>query len=62
MTPIHLTPEELVERWRNEVALGTLANWRYANPPKGPVWIKVGTKVLYPVAEVEKYERERQVA
>lgn len=47
-----LTPKELATRWRLNDQ--TLANWRTAR--KGPPFIRVGSKVLYPVEGVEFYE------
>lgn len=52
--PQHLTIKELAERWN--MAPGSLSNWRVKG--MGPKYVKVGKTVLYPVAEVEAYERE----
>lgn len=52
---IYLTPEQLVARWCNRISLQTLANWR--SKGKGPQPTKIGSKVLYAIAAVEKYER-----
>jgi hypothetical protein len=51
-----LTPAQLIERWHGVVVYQTLANWRCKQ--KGPDYIKVGEKVLYPLAKVEEYERK----
>lgn len=51
----YLTPRELAERWRNIVSLSTLDNWR-SSQNRGPRFVKIGGRVLYPVAEVEAYE------
>lgn len=49
------TPRELAEgRWKDIVKLSTLDNWRSQN--RGPRFVKIGGRVLYPVAEVEAYE------
>lgn len=54
MTSTNLTPAELAERWG--LCIGTLQNWRTAG--HGPRFIKPSPKrVLYPVAEIEKWER-----
>lgn len=53
MAGMNLTPEELAARWG--YALSTLSNFRSAGG--GPRYIKFGRKVLYPVAEVEAWER-----
>lgn len=52
--PGYLQPRELAERWRGVVTLATLDNWRSQN--RGPRFVKIGGRVLYPVAEVEAYE------
>ena len=53
--PEYLQPRELAARWRGVVTLSTLDNWRSQN--RGPRFVKIGGRVLYPVAEVEAYER-----
>jgi hypothetical protein len=54
--PQYITPQELVARWRGRIGMATLRNWRYAANRKGPPWIKVGAKVLYPLKELEAWE------
>lgn len=49
---INLTPREAAARLR--VTHGTLANWRVRG--EGPLFIKMGRKVLYPMAQVEAFE------
>lgn len=48
----NLTPKEAAHRLR--VTTGTLSNWRVQG--MGPKFIKVGRKVLYPMAQVVLYE------
>lgn len=48
----NLTPQETAQRLRTTP--GTLANWRVKG--YGPKYLKFGRKVLYPLAEVEKFE------
>jgi hypothetical protein len=48
------TPKELAERWRGVVKPQTLALWRRIDT--GPKFIKVGNRILYPLAEVTAYE------
>lgn len=48
-----LTSKELSDRWR--LSDQTLANWRYAG--KGPPFIRVGSRVLYPVEGIHSFER-----
>lgn len=58
MTPSeeYLTPRELLERWKRTVSLSTLNNWRVAN--KGPAFVKIGGRVLYPVKDVVAFEAQ----
>jgi hypothetical protein len=55
MNSSFLKPGEIVSRWRNTVTEGTLAVWRSIG--KGPPYIKSGRSVLYPLDELEKYEK-----
>jgi len=55
-----LTPEEVVERYRGFVTVGTLANWRVKRI--GPDFLKVGKAVLYPVAALEAWDAQNRVA
>ncbi len=41
------TPEEVSERYRGGVSVGTLRNWRAMKI--GPSFVKIGKAVLYPV-------------
>ena len=50
------TPEELAQRWKTSE--GYLANRRYQN--RRPAYIKVGSKVLYPVDEIIEYEEKNR--
>lgn len=49
----HLTGAQLAERFH--VHPGTPANWR--TDGWGPKWIKPGKIVLYPIEEVEEFEK-----
>jgi len=51
---LNLLPREAAERLRTTV--GTLAVWRVQG--RGPRFIKSGRRVLYPLPEIEAYERE----
>ena len=51
------TPAQLAERW--SCAVGSLANQRHNG--EGPAYVKVHSRVLYPVARVEEYEAARLV-
>lgn len=50
----HLTPAEVAEHYRTTV--NTLKHWRYKR--YGPRFITVGKHVLYPRAEVERFDRQ----
>jgi hypothetical protein len=52
----YLTSKELADRWR--LSDQTLANWRYAG--KGPPFIRVGARVLYPVEGIYAHEKLSQ--
>ncbi|WP_118138099.1 helix-turn-helix domain-containing protein [Oceanicella sp. SM1341] len=54
-----LTPEEVTERYRGGVSLGTLRNWR--TQKIGPSFIKVGKAVLYPMEELETWDERNKV-
>lgn len=49
----YFTPEELAERWR--LKMGTLYAWRAKG--RGPKFIRINKKILYPSSEIELYER-----
>jgi hypothetical protein len=48
----HLTQLELADRWR--LSGRTLEKWRQTE--RGPRYLRVGGRVLYPIAEVERFE------
>jgi hypothetical protein len=55
MSPIeYLTTEEVAARYRKPVA--TIRYWRHTG--YGPKGVKVGTTVLYPRAEIDRFDRE----
>ena len=53
----YLTPAELVQRYKNTITIRTLANWRSTG--EGPVYTKIGGRVLYPVDGVKAWEASR---
>lgn len=53
----NLTPAEVVQRWNGAVTVGTLANWRAQG--KGPGFVKLGSRVRYPVSQLETWEALR---
>lgn len=52
MTDIFFTPDALSTRWG--VATQTLSQWRWNS--KGPKYLKMGRRILYPLKEVEAFE------
>jgi hypothetical protein len=48
----NLTENQLADRWQNSPR--TLQGWRQQG--KGPRYLKIGSRVVYPLAEVEAYE------
>lgn len=56
----NLTAAELVERWGGVVSQQTLANWR--SQGRGPTYVKIGRKVLYPIDAIEQFETENMKA
>ena len=55
----YLTPEEVVTRYRGEISAGTLRNWRAMRI--GPAFVKIGKAVLYPVEELDAWDRANLV-
>ncbi|WFU33606.1 helix-turn-helix domain-containing protein [Bradyrhizobium brasilense] len=54
-----LTAEEVSARYRGEVTVGTLRNWRAMRT--GPAYIKIGKAVLYPIDELDAWDRRNLV-
>jgi len=54
-----LTPDEVCARYRGEISLGTLSNWRSLRI--GPAFLKIGRAVLYPIGELEAWDRKNLV-
>ena len=50
----HLTQLELARRWR--ISGRTLEKWRQTR--RGPRYLRVGGRVLYPQSEVERFEAD----
>jgi len=56
----YLTAEEVSERYRGSISIGTLRNWRAMRI--GPAYIKIGKAVLYPIEELEMWDHKNTVA
>jgi hypothetical protein len=54
-----LTAEEVSERYRGEITVGTLRNWRAMRI--GPAFVKIGKAVLYPIGELEVWDQKNLV-
>lgn len=54
-----LTAEEVAERYRGAISVGTLRNWR--GKRIGPTFIKVGKTVLYPVDKLDAWDQKNLV-
>jgi hypothetical protein len=55
----YLTAEEVSERYRRSVSVGTLRNWRAMKV--GPPFIKIGKAVLYPIEQLEAWDKTNTV-
>lgn len=54
-----LTPDEVAERYRGGVSVGTLRNWRAMR--LGPSFVKIGKAVLYPLDELDAWDEKNKV-
>jgi hypothetical protein len=54
-----LTAEEVSERYRGEITVGTLRNWRTMRI--GPAFVKIGKAVLYPIQELDAWDQKNLV-
>lgn len=54
-----LTAEEVSERYRGEITVGTLRNWRAMRI--GPPFVKIGKAVLYPISELDTWDQKNTV-
>jgi hypothetical protein len=54
-----LTAQEVSERYRGEITVGTLRNWRAMRI--GPAFVKIGKAVLYPVDELDAWDKQNIV-
>ena len=59
MEKTFLGPADLVARYNGQVSLKTLANWR--SMKTGPSYVKVGSRVMYPLEAVIEWERARVI-
>jgi len=52
-----LNPDDLASRWRGSISKKTLSNWRQTG--LGPPYLKIGSRILYPLHGVIDYEGKR---
>lgn len=57
MNAVYLTPQELAGRYKGQITVRTLANWRSTG--NGPKFTKVGGRVLYPLEAIVEWEKSR---
>lgn len=57
--PVFLTVEEVIKRYRAQVSEGTLRNWRSMRI--GLSFIKIGKAILYPLEQLDRWERKNLV-
>lgn len=55
----YLTAEEVAQRYREEISVGTLRNWRTMRV--GPPYVKIGKAVLYPIQDLDEWDRTNLV-
>jgi hypothetical protein len=55
----YMTPEEVSERYRGGITVGTLRNWRALRI--GPAFVKIGKAVLYPVEQLDVWDQKNMV-
>jgi hypothetical protein len=58
-SPSYLTVAEVVVRYRGQISEGTLCNWRVMRI--GPSFIKVGKVPLYPIEELDRWDRSNLI-
>jgi hypothetical protein len=56
----YLTAEEVSQRYRGRVSVGTLRNWRAVRV--APTFVKIGKAVLYPVDELDAWDKKNMVS
>jgi hypothetical protein len=55
-SPMFLTLSEVIERYRGQISEGTFRNWRCMRI--GPSFLKIGKAVLYPLEELDCWDRK----
>jgi Helix-turn-helix domain len=55
----YLTADEVSDRYRGAVSVATLRNWRAMRV--GPAYVKIGKAVLYPIDELDAWDKRNLV-
>lgn len=55
-TPRHLTTAEVSKYFGGNLSVRTLNNWR--SQGKGPKFLRLEGKIMYPIEELKKWEQE----
>ena len=58
-TATYLTTAEVAARFGGKVTEGTLRKWRMKR--QGPPCQRLGSKVVYPLAQLEDWEKQQQI-
>jgi hypothetical protein len=53
--PPFITPHLLAKRW--SLTSATLSQWRWSG--RGPVFLKIGGRVLYRLEDIEQFESQK---
>jgi predicted site-specific integrase-resolvase len=53
-----LTPDQVAERY--QISPDSLKEWRYKG--RGPKYVRIGKRVRYREADLERWEREQEAA
>ncbi len=56
---VYLTPDEVEERYRGQITLRTLRNWR--SQGKGPPFTKIGGGILYSLDQLMLWEKKNTI-
>ncbi len=57
--PRYLTEQEVSQRYRGCISVGTLRNWR--SQRMGPAYLKVGKAVLYSVRQLDEWDLKQTI-
>ena len=56
---VYLTPDQIRDRYGGAITVRTVARWRFRNSKfRGPLFIKAGTRVLYPLSQLLQWEAD----